>query len=234
MNAVTAIFKEPFVGERLQLFSLTLRTYWKVLNSGELTDSLAIRTETIPRLIERFGEQRKHKLLLLTKSDAVDSILNLNHNRQTIASFSLNSVEGAEKFEVGAPNPQKRLKAARKCGDAGYPVRVRVDPMLPHDCWEEAYDRLADEINELHPESVTLGTLRYFPIVKSYSRRDRVVFNFPTERSIDRRLRLTFTLRIKIYKHMLRRLKVREVSLCKETVDVVKTLGLPQKCNCVP
>jgi len=206
----------------------------KLLNSGELTDSLAITTKIIAPLIERFGEQRRHKLLLLTKSDAVDSILNLNHNHQAIASFSLNSTQAAQKFEAGTPNPSNRLKAARQCKDAGYPVRVRVDPMLPHEGWEEAYSQLAEEVNELNPERVTLGSLRYFPLVKAYSKRDRTVFNFPTERSVDRRFRLPTTLRIKMYKHMHRRLRTRYVSLCKETIDVVKTLRFPQRCNCVP
>jgi len=206
----------------------------KLLNSGELADSLAITTKVISPLIERFGRQRRHKLLLLTKSDLVDSILSLNHNRQTIASFSRNSTPAAEEFEAGAPKPQKRIKAARRCKDVGYPVRVRVDPILPHKGWEETYSQLTEEINELNPERVTLGTLRYFPLVKAYSKRDRTIFNFPTERSVDRRLRLPTTLRIKMYKHLLRRLRVQNISLCKETVDVIKTLHLSQRCNCVP
>ncbi len=106
--------------------------------------------------------------------------------------------------------------------------------MLPHEGWEEAYSQLAKEINELNPERVTLGSLRYFPLVKAYSKRDQTVFNFPTERSVDRRFRLPTTLRIKMYKHMHQRLRAQDVSLCKETIDVVKTLRFPQRCNCVP
>lgn len=38
----------------------------KLLNAGELTDSLAITTQVVEKLVERFGRQSHHKLLLLT------------------------------------------------------------------------------------------------------------------------------------------------------------------------
>ncbi len=204
----------------------------KILNSGELTDSLALTRTLMVKLIQKFAEQNKHKLLLVTKSDKVEEILGLNHNQQTIVSFSLNPQKIVEKFEVDTPSTHQRLEAAWKIKKAGYRLRIRIDPMIPIKNWMELYEDLAKEINNLKPERITLGSLRFYPIVKAYCR-DKSVFNFDFEKSVDGRWRLKKDLRLKMYKFMLEKLKIKPVSLCKETVDIVKILGLPQKCNCV-
>lgn len=204
----------------------------KILNSGELTDSLALTRTLMVKLIQKFAEQNKHKLLLVTKSDKVEEILGLNHNQQTIVSFSLNPQKIVEKFEVDTPSTHQRLEAAWKVKKAGYRLRIRIDPMVPIKNWMEPYEDLAKEINNLKPERITLGSLRFYPIVKAYCR-DKSVFNFDFEKSVDGRWRLKKDLRLKMYRFMLEKLKIKPVSLCKETVDIVKILGLPQKCNCV-
>jgi len=204
----------------------------KILNSGELTDSLALTRTLMVKLIQKFAEQNKHKLLLVTKSDKVEEILGLNHNQQTIVSFSLNPQKIVEKFEVDTPSTHQRLEAAWKVKKAGYRLRIRIDPMVPIKNWMELYEDLAKEINNLKPERITLGSLRFYPIVKAYCR-DKSVFNFDFEKSVDGRWRLKKDLRLKMYRFMLEKLKIKPVSLCKETVDIVKILGLPQKCNCV-
>ena len=137
-----------------------------------------------------------------------------------------------EKFEADTPSTHQRLEAAWKIKKAGYRLRIRIDPMIPIKNWMELYEDLAKEINDLKPERITLGSLRFYPIVKAYCR-DKSVFNFDFEKSVDGRWRLKKDLRLKMYRFMLEKLKIKPVSLCKETVDVVKILGLPQKCNCV-
>ena len=204
----------------------------KILNTGELTDSLALTRTLMVKLIQKFAEQNKHKLLLVTKSDKVEEILGLNHNQQTIVSFSLNPQKIVEKFEADTPSTHQRLEAAWKVKKAGYRLRIRLDPMIPIKNWMELYEDLAKEINNLKPERITLGSLRFYPVVKAYCR-DKSVFNFDFEKSVDGRWRLKKDLRLKMYRFMLEKLKIKPVSLCKETVDVVKILGLPQKCNCV-
>ena len=137
-----------------------------------------------------------------------------------------------EKFEADTPSTHQRLEAVWKVKKAGYRLRIRIDPMIPTKNWMELYEDLAKEINDLKPERITLGSLRFYPIVKACCR-DKSVFNFDFEKSVDGRWRLRKDLRLKMYRFMLEKLKIKLVSLCKETVDVVKILGLPQKCNCV-
>jgi len=205
-----------------------------ILNAGELTDSLAI-TDTVPiRLIRRFARQDKSKLLLLTKSANVRNLLNLDHNGQTIVSFSINAIEVSKRFENGAPGLSERLEAAAMCKDAGYPVRIRLDPMIPIEGWQVTYEHVVGEINILNPERVTLGALRYFPVAKVFARklgRDVSVFDYAVERCVDGRRRVPKLLRIEMYRTALKRLKV-PAGVCKETKDVVRLLDLNQRCNC--
>ena len=47
---------------------------------------------------------------------------------------------------------------------AGYPVRVRLDPIVPVEGWREEYIETIRSIFEvLTPERITLGTLRFEP-----------------------------------------------------------------------
>jgi len=205
-----------------------------ILNAGELTDSLAI-TDSVPiRLIQRFARQDRNKLLLLTKSANVRNLLDLDHNGQTIVSFSINAVEVSRRFERGAPDLSERLEAAGMCKDAGYPIRIRLDPMIPVEEWQVIYEHVVDEINILNPERVTLGALRYFPVAKVFAGklgRDVSVFDYAVEHGVDGRRRIPKFLRMGMYQTVLKRLKV-PAAVCKETRDVVGLLDLNQRCNC--
>lgn len=206
----------------------------RILNAGELNDSLAI-TDSVPiRLIQHFACQDRNKLLLLTKSANVRNLLDLDHNSQTIVSFSVNAVEVSKRFENGAPGLSERLKAAGMCKDAGYPIRIRLDPMIPVEDWQVMYEHVVDEINILKPERVTLGALRYFPVARIFAGklgRDISVFDYAVERSVDGRRRVPKLLRLEMYRTALKRLKM-PAAVCKETRDVVELLRLNQRCNC--
>ncbi|MGD0658969.1 MAG: spore photoproduct lyase family protein [Syntrophorhabdales bacterium] len=135
-----------------------------LFNAGELADSLSMDhvMKAAEHFISWFGRQKKGYLLLLTKSDNVDHILHLPHNRQTIVAWSMNAPAVSRQFEKGAPSFQRRLEAARKVQEAGYDVRIRLDPIVPVDGWQEIYaDAIRDIYAAIEPERVTLGTLRF-------------------------------------------------------------------------
>jgi spore photoproduct lyase len=207
----------------------------QILNTGELTDSLAITDELMVELLQRFARQRRHKLLLLTKSDNVENLLPLEHNNQTIISFSLNIPEVIERYEVGSPNLERRLKALTCVAEAGYEVRVRIDPMIPVEGWSIAYRKLAEKLRGLPISRVTLGTLRYFPIVAKYAvklGRGIEVFNFATERTVEGRIRPIESLRRDMYLNIFTSFNC-SVALCKETTAVYTALKPSARCNCV-
>ena len=133
-------------------------------NSGELADSLSMEhlTRAAQEFIPWFGQTDNGFLFMLTKSDMVDDILNLPHNCHTIVTWSMNNDIISKKFEVGAPAFDRRLNAAVKVQEAGYPLRIRLDPIVPFDGWEKAYAETIKSIfDKVSPERMTIGTLRF-------------------------------------------------------------------------
>ena len=135
-----------------------------IFNSGELADSLALEhlTGAARWFIPWFGSRGNAWLFMLTKSDQVDAILDLPHNGSTIICWSINNARVSRKFEIGAPPFEARLRAARKVQAAGYPLRLRLDPIVPVEGWQALYAETIEQIfKTVRPERITLGTLRF-------------------------------------------------------------------------
>ncbi len=134
-----------------------------IFNSGELADSLSMEhlTGAMREFIPWFGQTDNGYLFLLTKSDNVDGILDLPHNGHSIIAWSMNNEAISRKFEIGAPGFDRRLEAAYKVQQAGYPLRIRLDPIVPFDGWKNAYaDTVKQLFQKISPERMTLGTLK--------------------------------------------------------------------------
>ena len=112
-----------------------------IFNSGELADSLSMEhlTRAGQEFIPWFGQSENGYLYMLTKSDNVNEILGLPHNGHSIITWSINNEEVSRKFEIGAPSFERRLQAARKVQEAGYRIRIRLDPIVPIPDWQTAY-----------------------------------------------------------------------------------------------
>jgi DNA repair photolyase len=50
----------------------------------------------------------------------------------------------SKKFNIGAHSFKQRLEADCKVQKAGYPLRVRLDPIVPFDGWQGAYSKAND------------------------------------------------------------------------------------------
>ena len=135
-----------------------------IFNTGELADSLSMEhlTGAAREFIPWMGNTENGYLFMLTKSDNVDDILDLPHKNRTIIAWSMNNKRVSQKFEIGAPPFERRLNAAAKIQKAGYPVRIRLDPMVPFEGWRKAYSATIKQIfSKITPERITLGTLRF-------------------------------------------------------------------------
>jgi len=156
----------------------------------------------------------------------------------TIVSFSLNAIAVAKRWEK-APSVLKRIKAAKKVFDAGYEVRIRIDPMVPIKNWQEQYLQLLDILfDNFIPERITLGSLRGL----------QSTINGCTDKSWVKYLgessnwgkKIDFKMRYLIYSTIINQLKSKysfnEVALCKETVEMWDALKMDYKkikCNCI-
>ena len=214
-----------------------------IFNSGELADSL-MNPKIIEKIADRFEKQNKHKLLLLTKSDNVDFLVE-TPRKQTIASFSLNAQKVWNLWEHRTPSPDRRIKAAKALMEVGYEVRVRIDPIFPIENWETHYqDLIYSLLSELpkDPERVTLGTPRGLQKTLMFSK-DHTWTKYFTEKPefSGWGKKIPTSQRKEIYLFFYDKFQSfgfdkSKIALCKETVSMWKDLMLDYtkcKCNCV-
>lgn len=232
-----------------------------LFNAGELADSLVefhdprkeLRCNP-PRIIQiadSFEERKKHKLLLLTKSNVVEPIIE-KERKYTIISFSINARKVWKQWEHHTPPPEKRIEAAEKASYAGYEVRIRIDPIFPIENWKDEYGSLIDQIlSKVYPERITLGTPRGLKSTLKHSK-DSSWKKYLCETSAWGK-KLPRMIRGEIYTFVIDKLLKQgygksKIALCKETRDIWFQVGLDPgkppssnytpgwevcKCNCV-
>lgn len=213
----------------------------EILNTGEIADSLMYENVEMPFskfIIPLFETQNKHKVLFLTKSTNINNLLGIKHHKQTIISFSLNALPVAERWEK-APPVLERIKAAKCLWEAGYEVRIRIDPIVPIDDWKKHYLELLRLIfDNLIPERITLGSLRGLQsTINGCS--DKSWVGYLIEGSNWGR-RVNFSTRNEMYSIIIQALieeyNFYNIGLCKETLKVWNSLNLDYrkiKCNCI-
>jgi spore photoproduct lyase len=212
----------------------------ELLNAGELSDSMI--TEQRKRPFSRFvmeliGTQETHKILFVTKSPEIGNLLEIDNPHQAVVSFSINAEPVATQWEK-APRVADRIEAAGLLKDAGFEVRIRIDPMVPIEGWNEAYSDLVDRVfDRLRPDRITLGSLRGLQSTINNAR-DRSWLPYLDERS-NWGKKVAFATRKEMYESVIKRLgkdfNYRDVALCKETVEIWEELGMDYRkvrCNC--
>lgn len=214
-----------------------------VLNTGELSDSLIgehLEPPFSQWIIEKFEEENPHghKVLFLTKSDQVDNLLKIKKHDHAIISFSLNAKKVSDRWEK-APSPEKRILAAKRVNDAGYETRLRIDPMVPINGWEDDYKGLVDKIfDQFTPERITMGSLRGLSTTIRMAEDTSWVeyldesSNWGKKVSLEKRL----TMYSVIKGYLEKEYGYKDIGLCKESIEVWDELDLDWKeikCNCV-
>ncbi len=239
---------EKMYDEIVKFDGLDIPKPLRVLNLGELGDPLAVdyitgfAKQIIPFMPEHAPET---KLLFLTKSDYVDDILNLEHGGQSIISFSVNTDTVFRQLEHRTASPEARLIAASKAQQAGYEVRLRIDPVIFYSTWEEDYIALVEKIFEyVQPARITIGEYR-----PSNGLANHISSRFPESALLKvnkslvkegKKLRYPKNLRIKMFGTIIESIKKYgsdiDIALCKEQPEIWKALDLDMKglkCNCL-
>lgn len=220
----------------------------RVLNLGELGDPLAVDDITgFAEQVVPFMPQNapRTRLLFLTKSDCVDSLLALDHGGQTIVSFSVNTDKVWQYLEHRTPSPAARLTAAHKAQQAGYEVRLRIDPVIRYSTWEKDYRALVEEIfTRVQPSRITIGEYRPAQTLSNHIRS-----RFPESPLMkvngslvaeNGKLRYPRECRLEMFAAIIKaihRCSPRtQIALCKESAEVWKAVGLMGNrlcCNCL-
>lgn len=114
-------------------------------------------------MVRRFAQEQNRYLMLFTKSDNVEFLLDADHGGQTIISWSLSSATVSREIDRWAATMEERIEAMRRCQDAGYIVRARLSPIVPVRDWQREYRRLFETMFEkVSPDLVTLEMLGWF------------------------------------------------------------------------
>ena len=142
------------------------------IGTGEHSDSLALDSifELNPVLVDFFSNFINARLELKTKTDAIEPLLGLQHNGNTVVSWSLNTEEISRKEEHKTASAKNRIIAAKKLVEDGYLVGFHFDPLIYYKDWQEGYfqiiEFLAKNINQEKIAWLSIGSLRYIPKLK--------------------------------------------------------------------
>ncbi len=181
------------------------------VGTGEFTDSMIWErwTDLSSLLVPKFAEQSSTVLELKTKTIAIERLKNIDHNRKTIVSWSLNTNAIISNEERNTTSLSARLKAAAKCESWGYPLAFHFDPMIIYDGCEEDYRQVVIQLfSTVSPENIvwiSLGTFRFMPALKAVIQK-----RFPGSTIIygefisglDNKMRYFKPLRIDLYQKM--------------------------------
>ncbi len=212
-NPVVTIFANlPDLIDELESASRQASSTFLRVGPGELSDSLALDhlTRFSDELVRWFGDHRNSILELKTKSDRVHHLLDLRHGGHTVISWSLNAPSVISAEEHGTASLVERLRAAKMCQEAGYPIGLHFDPLIFKDSWESQYRNTVEKIFRfLDPKRViwvSMGGLRFPPSLKPI-----VQERFPESRILlgelfpgkDGKLRYLEMIRVQMFRKML-------------------------------
>ncbi len=120
------------------------------------TDPLSLEhlTGSLSETIRFFGTRSSSHLRFVTKFDAVEPLLNINHNGNTRCRISLNAEIISKRLEGGTSTINARINALRKLalpkeqGGGGYPIGVVLAPIMPVSGWEEEYAKMLGQLQQ--------------------------------------------------------------------------------------
>jgi len=115
-------------------------------------------------LVPLFARKDGAYLMHYTKSDNVDHLLDMDHRGHTIVCWSLSAYTQSRLIEIDSAPMEDRIRAGRRCQQAGFPVRFRLSPILPLRDWrQENRQMIRLLLSQVSPDVISLQTLSRFP-----------------------------------------------------------------------
>ncbi|MHC5055854.1 MAG: SPL family radical SAM protein [Planctomycetota bacterium] len=216
---------------------------------GKLQDGLALDPLTgfSTVLVPFFARHPYARQVILTKSENVDRLLDLDHRGRTILSWSLLPPEVASRFEENVPAVDERIAAMKRAAEAGYPVRAILMPLVPVDGWESVYPRFVSRLlADVPVQRLTLGGICSYRnaldlMERKLGRGNAVSAGLGRDGGCgDGRTRYPAELRVGMYGALVEAARRAqpdiELALCLEERPVWDALGIEERmgrCNCV-
>jgi spore photoproduct lyase len=210
-----------------------LRRFFFRIGTGEITDSLALDPYIgfSREIVPFFAEQPNTLLELKTKSDCIDELLSLDPKGRVVVAWSMNPERVIDLHEHGTASLQERLRAARRCQEAGYRLGFHFDPMVDYPGWDKEYQGMLEQlfgaVDWRRIAWLSMGVVRMTPALKRIMRE-----RFPRSSLVageqvlcpDGKLRYFHPLRVAMYRKMFawirRTTPTVKVYLCMESKEV--------------
>lgn len=134
--------------------------------SGYDGDSMALEPVTgfAETMLPWFADHPEAWLELRTKSTQIRVLLDHEPLPNVVTAFSFTPEAVWKATEHRVPAIEKRVQAMKKLADAGWPVALRIDPLIWHNDYEQHYRELFEQVVAPIPEtmmhSVTIGPFR--------------------------------------------------------------------------
>lgn len=127
---------EKYINERLPEIT--------IFEGSATSDPVPIEpyTESLKKTIEFFGQSNSGRFRFVTKYNDIDGLLDINHNENTEARFTINTAKVIKDYEGRTASIEKRVEASMKLAKAGYPIGFIIAPIFLYDNWKEDYKDL--------------------------------------------------------------------------------------------
>ncbi|WMJ82047.1 spore photoproduct lyase [Clostridium sp. MB40-C1] len=112
-------------------------------------------TNVLKKCIEYFGNKELARFRFVTKYNDIDSLLHANHNGHTEIRFSLNTDTIIKGYEHFTSSVQKRIEAAAKLAEHGYPIGFIIAPVFIYEDWKKEYRELIDMLYRTLPKNIS-------------------------------------------------------------------------------
>ncbi|MEW6360234.1 MAG: radical SAM protein [Planctomycetota bacterium] len=118
--------------------------------------------DAVRAFAEFFATTPDRYLLLHTKSANTDWLAKVAHEGRTIVCWSLTSDTVSRDIEKRTGATEERIEAARRCQEAGVPIRFKFKPIVPVKGWrEEARRMIRLAFKRTQPDIVSLCVMMW-------------------------------------------------------------------------
>ena len=145
--------------------------------SGYDGDSFALESLTgfVSQHLDFFRNRPRAVLELRTKSLRARDLERRDALPNVVAAFSLTPAAFSQTYETGVPPLARRLRVMRDLAERGWPIGLRLDPVIVHQGFRRHYSELLHDVFcQVKPEqvhSVSLGLMRFPRAVEKQIRR---------------------------------------------------------------
>lgn len=133
-------------------------------------------THALKKTIEFFANEEKGQFRFVTKYNAVDTLLNIDHKGKTEIRFTLNTDKVIREFENKTASYDLRLEACEKVAKAKYPTGFIIAPVFLYENWKEDYNNLLIKLRDKIPKDLNYP-LSFEVITHRYTTRAKNVIN---------------------------------------------------------